>query len=291
MSKSRWFQLIVLFVIVAFCAFTQMAIARPRAAVVPHSQVHPATYPNPGLYGVNQAFVSSPYPNWINNTDGFELWPCFGDGGNEDCSSIGDPSIPFDGIAIGIPFYTWSLSACDGTTNGTQNPYTQDQGETWNPYAINGFYIPCGQINTFYQDYAGDNTDDLLWRAQITQAGNVIADTGIQDWGPNPYGGGELIVFYQDFNFGTLGDTGPNNGNCVPKYNYPDTIPPVLTYPVITAGGHTCVDPVSGPATMSVHTSLATPTWTCKDKQGVITCKVRYTTVYSLHQQWSIYLQ
>lgn len=288
MSKSCRFQgTIVLFLIAVFCAFTQIAFARPRAASGPHSQVSP-TYPNPGLYAVTQAFTTSPYPNWTNNANGVELWPCFGSQAN--CSSIGDPAIPFYGIAIGDPYFTWSLADCDGTTNGTQNPYTWDQGETWDAFAINGFYVPCGQMVNFYQDYSGDTTDDLLWRAQVTQAGNVILDTGTEDWGPNPFAG-SLVVFYQDVNFGTLGDTGPNNGNCVPESNYPNTIPPAPTYPIITAGGHTCVDPVSGPATISVETSLATPTWTCKDKLGVVNCTVRYTTKYSLVQKWSIYLQ
>jgi hypothetical protein len=294
MLKPRWFHVTVLFAIVAFCACSQMAFARPHAAVVPQSQAQPALYPAPGLYPVTQAFAGSPYPNWTNNTNGVDLWPCFGGGGgNGDCPTIGNPAIGFDGVAIGNPYFTWSLAACDGTTNGTQNPYSWDQGATWNAYAINGFYVPCGQINNFYQDYTGDTSDEILWRAQVTQGENVIADTGAQDWGPNQFAAinGELVVFYQDFNFGTLGDSGPNNGNCVPDYNYPDTIPPVLTYPVITAGGHTCVDPAPGPATISVETSVATPTWTCKDKEGAITCKVKYTTMYSLKQSWSIYLQ
>jgi hypothetical protein len=295
MSKSRWFQVIVLFAIVAFCACSQMAFARPHAAVVPRadSQVHPdGVYPASGLYGVTQAFAGSPYPNWLTNTDGVELWPCFGDGGgNGNCPTIGNPVIPFSGIAVGIPYFVWSLANCDGTTNGTQVPYVQDQGETWNPYAINGYYIPCGQINTFYQDYAGDNTDDILWSAVVMQGTSVIADTGIQDWGVNPYGGGQLIVFYQDFNFGALGDMGPNNGNCVPNYNYPTSSPGTLTYPVITAGGKTCVDPVAGPATILVTTALATPTWTCKTKLSVTTCKVNYARKYSLNQKISIVLQ
>jgi len=294
MSKSRCFQVITLLSILAFAACSQIAFARPRAAATPHSQAQPATYPAPGLYGVTQAFAGSPYPNWTNNTNGVELWPCFGQGGgNGDCPSIGNPTIGFDGIATGDPYVIWSLAACDGTTNGTQNPYTWDQGETWNAYAINGFYVPCGQINIFYQDYTNDTSDDILWRAQVTQGLNVIADTGTQDWGPNGFASinGQLIVFYQDFNFGTLGDTGPNNGNCVPDYNYPNTIPPAPSYPVITAGGHTCVDPVAGPATITVETSVATPTWTCKDKESVVTCKVKYTTVYSLKQEWKIYLQ
>jgi hypothetical protein len=300
MSKSAWFHATVLFAIVAFCACSQTAFARPHAVVTQHSQVQPTSYPAPGLYAVTQAFAGSPYdPNlpgngWTNNSDGSDLWPCFGDGGgNGDCPSIGNPSTSFHGIALGSPYFTWSLAACDGTTNGTQNPYTWDQGATWQNTAINGYYVPCGQINNFYQDYTGDTSDEILWRAQVTQGQNVIADTGTQDWGPNQFAAffGELVVFYQDFNFGALGDSGPNNGNCVPDSNYPNTIPPVLTYPVITAVGHTCVDPVPGPATISLETSVATPTWTCKDKEGAITCKVKYATVYSLKQSWSIYLQ
>ena len=76
MSKSRWFQVMVLFAIVAFCACSQMAFARPRAVVATgaQSQAHPdALFPAPGLYAANQAFVTSPYPNWTNNSDGVEL--------------------------------------------------------------------------------------------------------------------------------------------------------------------------------------------------------------------------
>jgi hypothetical protein len=290
MSKSRWVQVITLFAIVSFCACSQMAFARPHAVAVPqsHSQAQLTSYPAPGLYAVTQAFAGSPYPNWTNNTDGVELWPCFGDGGgNGDCSTIGNPAIGFDGIAVGSPYFVWSVAGCDGTTNGTQVPYAQ--GETWNPFAINGYYVPCGQINIFYQDFSNDNTDDLLWSAVVTQGGNVIADTGIQDWGPNPFEG-DLVVFFQDSNFGTLGDSGPNNGNCVPNYNYPGaTIP--TSYPFIIAAGKTCVDPTAGPATITVTTSLSTPTWTCKTEHSVTTCTVKYTKAYSIKQQWSIYLQ
>src|SRR5208283_4986152 len=115
----------------------------------------------------------------------------------------------------------------------TQVPYVE--GETWNSFAINGYYAPCGQVTIFYQDFSNDTTDDLLWSAVVTQGGSVIADPGTQDWGPNPFNG-DLVVFYQDFNFGTLGDNGPNNGNCVPDYTYPTSGAPT-TFPVITAAG------------------------------------------------------
>jgi hypothetical protein len=238
---------------------------------------------------VTQAFTTSPYPNWTNNPDGAELWPCFGHNGtNVNCPTIGNPAIGFDGIAIGSPLFTWYLANCDGTTNGTQVPYVQ--GETWNAYAINGYYVPCGQSVNFYQDYANDNTDDLLISFVVTQGLNVIADSGTQDWGPNPYGGGEVIVNYQDFNFGTLGDSGPNNGNCVPNYDYPTSSVPT-SYPLVIAAGKTCIDPVAGPATITVTTALATPTWTCITKLSVTTCTVKYSRKYSLQQHWNIFLQ
>jgi hypothetical protein len=179
------------------------------------------------------------------------------------------------------------LADCDGTTNGTQVPYVL--GETYNAFDMNGSYVPCGQVNTWYQDSSGDNSDDLLWSVVVTQGGSVIADTGTQDWGPNPFAG-SIVVFYQDFNFGTLGDVGPNNGNCVPSYNYPGSSLPTA-YPVIVAADKTCVDPVSGPATIYVTTSLATPTWTCKTRDGATTCTVKYTKTYEMKQQWDIYLQ
>lgn len=299
----------VLALIVAFCSFTQPALAQPphsHMIVMPraHAQANaqkPAAL-SAGLYGITQAFVGTPYPYWISNSDGYELWPCFADSGtdgpNLDCQYIGDPQIAFPtgGGALGIPALSWPLNSitnngvtaygCDGTTNGTQNPYTQ--GETWDPYAIDGFYIPCGQINTWYEDWTGDSTDDILWQAVVMQGKNIIADTGLQDWGPNVYGGltpPVQIVFYQDFNFGTLGDTGKNNGNCVPNFNYPTSGPP-SSFPVVTAANKTCVDPVAGPATISVTTEVAAPTWTCAKN----VCKVKYAKKYSLAQKWNINL-
>jgi hypothetical protein len=313
MTRSLFFQCTVVALIIAFCAFGQFAIAQNK----PHTHMlviargnaqnhHSDANPAPNLYAVTQGFYGTPYPNWINNADGFELWPCFANsttsgsnpGPNLDCDTIGDPAIAFQsgGGAFGTAAYSWPLSnattdgvtayGCDGSTNGTQNPYTQ--GETWNPVAIDGFYIPCGQINTWYEDWTGDSTDEILWNAEVTQGTNVIADTGTQDWGPNAYGALTPpvdVIFYQDFNFGALGQTGKNNGNCVPNNNYPTSLP-VSSYPVITAANKTCVDPVAGPATVSVTTEIATPTWTCAKS----VCKVKYTKKYEVKQKFTINL-
>ncbi len=142
---------------------------------------------------------------------------------------------------------------------------------------------------TSYEDWTGDGTDEILWIAEITQGANVIAHTGTQDWGPNIYGTATPpadVLFYQDFNFGTLGRTGKNNGNCVPNFNYPTSGPPT-SFPVITAAGKTCVDPVAGPATITATTEVATATWTCS--KGV--CRVKYSKKYWVVQKWNINLE
>lgn len=324
MTKARCLQFVVIAFVVTFC-FGQLATAEmphSHMIVVPraHSQIRPNTggtgIPAAGLYAVTQGFFNTPYPNWNNNSDGYELWPCFADtansssptpGPNPDCQYIGTPQIAFQsgGGAFGTAGYSWPLQTtsqygitsygCDGSTNGTQNPYTQ--GETWDPASIDGFYIPCGQINTWYEDWSNDSADDILWSAVVTQGTSVIADTGIQDWGPNTYAATAApppidVIFYQDFNFGALGQTGKNNGNCVPNFNYPTSTAGIatLSYPVITAANKTCVDPVPGPATISVTTEIATPAWTCKTTKGVTTCTVKYTKKYSVAQKWNINL-
>jgi len=305
-STCRSFQVIALCTFVVFCACSNLAVAKTQLVANPNVQpqaqsqavplTKPATLP-PGLYPVSQGFVHSPYNptlsnnGWVNNIDGSELWPCFTP--SADCPTIGDPPIPFSGgLVIGTPRFTVSLSACNGTTNGTQVPYTWDQGETWNAFAINDYYVPCGQINALYEDWTSDSTDDMLTSYVVRQGLRVIADSGVQDWGPNTFAGtGDLftIITYQDFNFGALGQTGPNNGNCVPNYNYPAAAIPT-SYPVIIADNRTCVDPVAGLATITVRNELATPTWTCKTTSSVTSCKVKYAVKYALEQTWNIYL-
>jgi hypothetical protein len=330
------FQCTVVVLIIAFCAFGQFAIAQNKPhthmMVVPRtpSDVHSdALPPTAGIYAVTQGFVGTPYPNWVQNSNGAELWPCFGSYNgtatsteNVDCPTVGSPTIGFTagGGVFGTPSYTWPLATstsstgyttygCDGTTNGTQNPYAQ--GETWDPAAINTFYIPCGQINTWYEDWTGDSTDEILWNAEVTQVQSgvtkVLADTGIQDWGPNAYGDVSVygqpvdVVFYQDFNFGGLGDTGKNNGNCVPNFDYP--IPqvsgaPSPSYPLIEAAGKTCGEPKTGIATITVTTELGTPTYTlvttakgcAPTAPPCYTVKYTVTTPHKISQKWDIYL-
>jgi len=298
--KSRSFQAVVLFAIVASCACSQLAVAQARAhahvKVAPRNhaqaQIRPdtGTEPAPDLYPTWQGFAATPYPAAFNN-DGTELWPCFGDTptANPDCPSIGDPAVtfPIDAVAVGVPQYAWLLSACDGTTTGSGLPGSSG-------------YIPCGQSETFYEDWTQDLTDDLLYEVVITQGSNTIVDTGIEDFHANYFGVTAAdypldVVFSEDFNFGALGQTGKNNGNCFPSYNYPWDDGEYPGFFIIGAG-KTCVDPVTGPATVTATMSLATPTIGTKKKpgcqviKGKSVCYITFTTNYTVVQKSQIYI-
>ena len=140
---------------------------------------------------------------------GADEWPCFG--GGTDCSTIAP-----GGVVIGTPAYTWSLAACDGN----------------NPNAT-----ACGQIFWFYEDDTGDNTDDLIVSLIVKQGTHFILDTGKFDFGPNPFPAGSIIIIYDDTAFGTLGQTGKNNGFCA-------------------GSNKVCVDPVAGPASVALTTQI-----------------------------------
>ncbi|MGA9642853.1 MAG: hypothetical protein WBQ72_15765 [Terriglobales bacterium] len=272
MTKLRFCAVFVL--IIAFCAFGQLALAQNhhyQIKVIPRANSNHAAGPSgitAGLYGLTAAFTATPVPYGF-NSDGSDLWPCPG-GGLTDCPTIGDPTITFPagGWALGNPSYQWSLSGCDGTTNGN---------------------VPCGQTETFYEDQSGDSTDDLTYLIEVTQGSKVIADSGIVDFGTNPYGGlspAADVIIYGDQNFGTLGQTGKNNGNCEANYNYPgEGAPPTGLF--VVAANKTCSDPVAGAATLTATTSVSHPVWT--NKKGVYT--VKYTVKYSVKQSWTINLQ
>jgi hypothetical protein len=68
-------------------------------------------------------------------------------------------------------------------------------------------------------------------------------DTGPFDFGPNPFGSvpGTVIVISDDTSFGTVGQSGPGNGNCA-------------------GSTETCVNPVKGVATVTVTTTVGTST-------------------------------
>jgi|HubBroStandDraft_6_1064221.scaffolds.fasta_scaffold08287_3 hypothetical protein len=285
MTKCRLLQVFAALLIVAFFVFGQQVVAQG----VPHNYhtqiVHrvnpdgarPAANPAPtdNLYPISQAFVVTPVPIGT-NSDGTDLWPCFGGStANPDCPTIGDPSITFPagGVALGAPQYVWSYSACDASKASDTTP--------------------CGQTETWYEDDSNDtsSTDDLTYSLAVTQVQSgktvYIADSGIVDFGPNPYGGlspAADVIIYGDQNFGTLGATGKNNGNCEADFNYPS---PVLPGVFVVAANKTCVNPIPGLATVTATTEISTATFTTK--KGVTT--VKYTTKYKASQKWDIFFQ
>jgi len=282
MKRIRVFEMAILAILSAGCAFGQSATAqapRFKATGIQKAQMQkPATNPAPAnnLYGLSADFAVTPFP-FGQNSDGFDRWPCRGrDSTNPDCPTIGNPSVTFPtgGEVLGSSHYVWSFAACDA--NQPQSTYT-----------------PCGQTETIYEDDTNDATDDLIYTLVVTQVQNgktvQIANSGITDFaGPNPFGSlpGFSIVIYGDQNFGTLGQTGKNNGNCAASYNYPVSWP-TITYPYVVAGNKTCVDPVPGLATITATTEIATPTY----KVTGSTATVKFAAKYKLAQKWSIWLQ
>jgi hypothetical protein len=227
----------------------------------PNPDANPA--PPDGLYGLDQAFTA-----YALDGSGADEWPCFGGGSGADCSTI-----VAGGVVVGIPQYVWSYSACDGATASDTTP--------------------CGQTETWYEDDSNDTStsDDLTYSLTATQvqgkATVYIADSGTVDFGPNPYGGlspAADVIIYGDQNFGTLGQTGKNNGNCEANFNYPS---PVLPGVFVIAANKTCVNPQPGLATLTATTQIATATFSTK--KGVTT--VKYTIKYKLQQKWNIWFQ
>jgi hypothetical protein len=257
-----------------------------------------------GLYGVSQGFVGTPYSDpqvsanpFDSDPDESEVWPCFGsyDGStsstaNPDCEYFEDSFyspktvyIPTNAAVLGTPSYTWSLADCDASSSTV---------------------LPCGQTNTWYEDDSNDSTDELLYIIEVTQGSSVIADSGTVDFGPNVYGGlspAADVVIYGDQNFGTMGETGENNGNCEADYGYPlaSAANPGSTY--VVQANKTCVAPVAGLAKLTATTEVATPAYTALTKgtggNGQTCTKtapcydVKWTIKYKVAQSWDINLQ
>jgi hypothetical protein len=298
--KSRKFQLLTLVAIVALICGQAIAAESQHhytVKVIPRAQqstdeVVPATLTK-NLYALSAVFAQSPLavvgPTTGVNSDGTDLWPCFGSyssasgtsSENPDCPTIGDPSqgFPAGAAALGSPAYVWSLSACNATSTSAN---------------------VCGQTETFYEDDTDDSSDELTYSIEATQGSTVIADSGTVVFGPNTFGGltpPADVVIYGDQNFGTLGETGKNNGNCDADFDYPLTSAafPGSTY--VIAAGKTCGAAAAGAVTITATTEVGTPAYTEETKAsecGTVTppCyTVKFTKKYEVSQKWTIYLQ
>jgi len=150
------------------------------------SNSRPLTGPAPHLYPLEAAFVQD-YPVIGANADGTDLWPCSDlylgvPGSNSDCPTIGSPSIPLpiNAIVVGFPFRTWALKNAPNAGNG----YGYDAYTNGTRRTSNADYIPCGQIETWYEDDTSDSTDDLLQRVVVRQGDKIIYDTGLLTTAP-----------------------------------------------------------------------------------------------------------
>jgi hypothetical protein len=286
MTQLRLFTVLAL--IIAVCGFGQPMFAQ----ATPHFTVKAVPNAQPGQSKVNpQAITPNLYPTWAAfaftdyptlNSDSTDIWPCFGDSSspNPDCPTIGNPSITFPtgGVAVGSPSYTWSLSNCDATSTST---------------------LPCGQTESWYEDDSNDSTDFLIYSITAQQGTSYIADSGTVVFGPNTFGGlspAANVIIYGDQNFGTMGQTGKNNGNCTADINYPlasNSYPGVY----VIAAGKTCVAPVAGVVNFTALTEVATPKYTKSTSPTVCgsvgpPCyTVKFTKKFSTTQKWSINLQ
>jgi hypothetical protein len=145
---------------------------------------------------------------------GNDEWPCFS--GSSDPNAADCSQISAGGVVIGTPAYTWSLASCNGNTSASPN---------------------CGQLFWFYEDDTGDSTDNLIVSLTVKQGTNFILATGNIDLGPNSFPPGSIVVIYDDTAFGTLGETGKNNGFCA-------------------GSKKTCANPLKGIATVNFTTKV-----------------------------------
>ncbi len=293
-------------------AFAVSAIGQPAAAGSHHRPIRVLLAP--GVHSAREAGYADALRSLaaaftqvnssVTNTDGGDLWPCFGraGGANLDCPTIGNPVVPFPpgGVVLGVPSYVWNLQnapgnrgsgrGCDAAVNGTTGPF-------------GAAYKPCGQLATWYEDDTFDSTDDLLQRVVVTQGRTIIFDSGTVDFGP---AGPAVtypadVILYTDANFGVWPGAGfgRNNGNCSADINYPLAAAsfPAGSYYVVAAG-RTCLPPVTGPAVFTTTTSLATPAYTevsgtaCTARGVASPCyTVKWTATHAIKQDFNIYLQ
>jgi hypothetical protein len=295
--SSRLSKTLSLIALIALVAFGQMAFAqntnRYRIQVVrranqPTEMNSDALTKN--LYALWQAMSATPSVEGAStNSDGTDIWPCFGlstaaGGPTPDCPSIGDPSqvFPTGGVAVGVPAYLWSLSACNATS--TSSPV-------------------CGETETFYEDDSGDTSGDLTYSLVATEGTATLLDTGTIDFTNgtgNPYGGltpPGVVIIYGPTNLGDMGQAGKNNGNCLPNANYPLTAEGGTGEFIISAD-KICGVATAGAVTFTATTEVAKPAYTkettaAKCGSTPPPCyTVKFTTPsYKASQKWTINLE
>jgi len=222
MTISRFSQIFIFMAMVAFLVCGQQALAQ----VNHHLQMQVVSGPH-----ADRAEARSEKKVLEQLASGFGVLPPLDGGGNDEwpCSSTFNNAadcsqIAPGGVVLGSPAYTQSLANCDNS------------GPT---------YVSCGQIFWFYEDDTNDNIDDLVVSVVVKQGKNYILDSGPMNHGANPYSPGTVILSSLDTSFGTVGQSGPSNGNCA-------------------GSTETCVNPVKGVATVTITTTVGTSTISSK---------------------------
>jgi hypothetical protein len=173
MTKLRMFMFAAAAVIVAFGVSAQQALA-----LDPHFKVTVMKAPGVITDAVPAAAsqlhqlyttmgVAAPADSLGNG-----YWPCFTGGSDADCSSI-----PAGAVVVGIPFYTWNLTACTSSTSA------------------------CGQISWMFETDVASTSATIDVSITVTQGTSTIMNTGTVPVGTNP-GAGYVEVISDNVGFG-----------------------------------------------------------------------------------------
>ncbi|MFZ0478899.1 MAG: hypothetical protein WAL71_07095 [Terriglobales bacterium] len=314
MKKCRWFQAILCLAIVGFICcqqalaqaqvqpkFTVHHIRLARHAREGHVRSEFTAQPAPGFYPIYAG--AGIMPNQDNSTSPpTDMWPC--DPYNyvsQYCQDTLDIDWPVGWTAQGYGGGLWSgylQYSIPWKGDPTDVPDDPPCFYTKAPALNNGGLPFCTQLVMGYEDDTSDTSDELYQTYVVTQkqgtATVYLMDTGIIDQGTN--GGGPIAnLWWTDALFGSLGQqtTGcttskgkptacVNDGMCLAEgtldsywgsYNY--------------ASGKVCVNPIVGPATVTITTYLGNPN---AQTQVVKTCGATGTAACSIKQTFTIFL-
>jgi hypothetical protein len=316
MKKSHWFQILLCLTIVAL--FVCGLQAQSQAQFQPKITIHHIQHAKHARAGhVRSHALTSPPANFYpiyagaafmgpqdNTTDPpTDQWPCDPSWGTGYCDWAAQYDWPAgdvangggEGIWGGYLQYSIPWQGEPGPNVFDDPPcfYTDPAG----PPVVDGVTPWCTQLVMSYEDDTNDTSDELYQTIVVTQkqgsATVDLMDTGIIDQGTNgqatfadtsvPY----INVIWLDALFGTLGQPTSctvkgktslckNNGMCLGAgalnnywgaYNY--------------ASNKSCVNPIEGPATVTITTYLGnvnTPTkvlTTCSNGTSNVACEIK----------------
>jgi len=204
MTKNRMSQFAALVASVGFCVCGQQALALdPHFRIVTIGQAPvQSDAEQAAASGIHQLITAFGVLPPLDSHDKPE-WPCFGGGGNADCSSIA-----LYGLVIGDPYYTWPLRTCTSSTEA------------------------CGQVYWVFETDVTSTTTPIDVSVTITQGTatkTTIYASGTYPLGVNNPGAGYIEVVDNDLAFGP--------GNCAAGFTCGTPVAGVATITVVTTIG------------------------------------------------------